>query len=84
MDGAFAAIERANSRLVPGEKQQSDRRGPFVTFANGISYGGGQKVRFVNASEHLANYVTNRFPEIWITLRIIKKFWMSYMQTQMF
>lgn len=45
LEGAMNAIREARGLLRFGRKQMSDRRGPFPTFAFGISYGGGQEVR---------------------------------------
>lgn len=45
LKGAEKAIVEARRLLKFGKKQLKDRRGPFPTFAFGISYGGGQQVR---------------------------------------
>lgn len=52
LEGAEKAIKNARRLLQFGRKQLSDRRGPFPTFAYGISYGGGQQV--CSVSSHIA------------------------------
>lgn len=58
-DAAYSAMEGARQKLIFTPKQESHRRGQFSALVTGISFGGGQKVRF---SEHWLDT-----PHAWLT-----------------